>query len=74
MRGPQLVDEGLVSYESGAGENHVDFADRWIQTLGSFDVGAYWFRGGRVMKTLPDAPLYSLKDDDYLGLSLDWYF
>ena len=34
-----------VTYESSAGENHIDTAIRWSHTLGDFDLGAYWFHG-----------------------------
>ena len=45
LRGPLVVDKNNVSYESSAEEKHVDFAIRWTQTFGDFDVGSYWFRG-----------------------------
>ncbi|MDX2367402.1 MAG: hypothetical protein QNK36_03205 [Colwellia sp.] len=45
LRGPLVVDEDNVSYESSAGQQHLDFAVRWAHSLGDFDVGAYWFHG-----------------------------
>lgn len=45
LRGPLVVDEDNVSYESSAGQQHVDFAVRWAHSLGDFDLGAYWFHG-----------------------------
>ena len=45
LRGPLTVDNNNVSYESSAGENHLDFAARWTHSMGDFDVGAYWFHG-----------------------------
>ncbi|SGZ01970.1 Putative uncharacterized protein [Moritella viscosa] len=45
LRGPFVVDNNDVSYESSAEKKHVDFAVRWTQTFGDFDVGSYWFRG-----------------------------
>jgi len=45
LRGPLLTDNNNVTYESGAGENHLDFAARWSHSMGDFDLGAYWFHG-----------------------------
>ena len=45
LRGPLVVEEDNVSYESSAGQQHLDFAVRWAQSLGDFDLGAYWFHG-----------------------------
>lgn len=45
LRTPIVVDENNVSYESSAGQQHVDFAVRWAHSLGDFDLGAYWFHG-----------------------------
>jgi hypothetical protein len=45
LRGALVVDEDNVSYESSAGQQHLDFAIRWADSLGDFDIGAYWFHG-----------------------------
>jgi hypothetical protein len=45
LRGPLVVDEDNVSYESSAGQQHLDFALRWAHSVGDFDLGAYWFHG-----------------------------
>ena len=45
LRAPIVVDENNVSYESSAGQQHLDFAVRWAHSLGDFDLGAYWFHG-----------------------------
>lgn len=42
-------------FESGAGEYHIDFAARWAQTLGAFDVGVGYFQGtGREPRLLSE--------------------
>jgi len=45
LRGPLAVDENNVSYESSAGQQHLDVALRWAHSIGDFDLGAYWFHG-----------------------------
>lgn len=45
LRSGLVVNNDLASYESSAGENHIDTALRWSHTLGDFDLGAYWFHG-----------------------------
>jgi hypothetical protein len=45
LRGPLVVDDNNVSYESSAGQQHLDFALRWAHSLGDFDFGTYWFHG-----------------------------
>ncbi len=45
LRGPFVVDEDNVSYESSAGQQHLDLALRWAHSVGDFDLGAYWFHG-----------------------------
>lgn len=52
LRPNLLVDDENVQYSSSAKENHVDFAIRWSQTLGDFDVGSYWFHGTNREPTL----------------------
>ncbi|MFQ3266707.1 MAG: hypothetical protein ACI9VO_001794, partial [Colwellia sp.] len=44
-RGPLVVDEDNVSYESSAGQQHLDVALRWSHSVGDFDLGASWFYG-----------------------------
>jgi len=45
VRSGIVVNRDLASYESSAGEHHLDTAIRWSHTLGDFDLGAYWFHG-----------------------------
>jgi len=40
LRSGLVVNNNLASYESSAGENHIDTALRWSHTLGDFDLGA----------------------------------
>lgn len=40
-----LLDYDYTTYESDDEEWHQDFAIRWAQVLGDFDVGVYYFRG-----------------------------
>jgi len=45
LRGPLVVDEKNVSYESSAGQQHLDVALRWAHSVGDYDLGVYWFHG-----------------------------
>jgi len=45
LRGATLVDTHNAVYESGAEENHVDFAARWSHYFGDWDVGLSYFYG-----------------------------
>ncbi|MEH6470897.1 MAG: hypothetical protein V7752_06555 [Halopseudomonas sp.] len=45
LRGPLVVDTDNASYQSSAGQQHLDAAIRWSHTLGDFDVGIYGFHG-----------------------------
>jgi hypothetical protein len=45
LRGVLTVDKHHVSYQSGAKDQHLDFALRWTHNLGDFDIGSYWFHG-----------------------------
>ena len=45
LRGPLVVDEDNVNYESSAGQQHLDLALRWAHSVGDYDLGAYWFHG-----------------------------
>ncbi len=58
LRSSIVVDEDNESYESSAGQQHLDFAVRWAHSLGDYDVGAYWFHG-----TNRD-PIFSLAPQD----------
>jgi hypothetical protein len=63
LRGELLVDEDNVTYESSAKDKHVDLAVRWSHSLGSFDIGSYWFHG-----TNRDPILTPTKVDDNVEL------
>ncbi len=45
LRGPIVVDDDNVNYESSAGQQHLDVALRWVNSIGDYDIGAYWFHG-----------------------------
>jgi len=45
LRGVLAVDENNVSYESSAGQQHLDAAVRWTNSIGDYDLGVYWFHG-----------------------------
>lgn len=45
LRSGLVVDSSQASYESAAGDNHLDLAARWSRTLGDYDIGLHWFRG-----------------------------
>lgn len=45
LRPSLAVDKDNVTYESSAGQQHLDFAIRWAHSLGDFDIGSYWFHG-----------------------------
>ncbi|MBF0370390.1 MAG: hypothetical protein HQL52_13135 [Magnetococcales bacterium] len=45
LRTPLVVDTDQTRYESAAGESHQDFAIRWFQTLGDWEVGLSHFSG-----------------------------
>jgi len=58
LRPPLLIDVDDAKYESSAEQNHVDFAARWNQSIGQWDVGASGFWG-----TSRD-PLFNVVDDN----------
>jgi len=45
LRPPLLVATDLVEYESSDEDRHVDYALRFSQTYGDFDLGLSWFKG-----------------------------
>ncbi len=45
LRPALVVDRDNVTYESSAGQQHLDFAIRWAHSIGDFDIGSYWFHG-----------------------------
>ncbi len=80
LRAGLLVDQDNPDYESGAQEWHLDWAARWSQVVGDFDIGVSYFSGttreprlklgldqsnGLVLK-----PFYELIDQ--LGVDLQW--
>lgn len=57
-------DDRRSTYESGAGDSHVDFAVRWSHSSGPFDIGLAHFHGtGREPRFVPDvaAPTPTLR-------------
>jgi hypothetical protein len=57
LRGPLVVDVDDASYENDAEEKHFDFAFRYSNSLGPFDLGIAYFRG------TSREPLLNLKVD-----------
>ncbi|WP_415881808.1 hypothetical protein [Neptuniibacter sp. QD34_54] len=45
LRAGLVIDTDRATFESSAGNKHIDTAIRWSHTIGDFDLGAYWFRG-----------------------------
>lgn len=45
LRTELIVDSDLVQYESDDEDRHIDYAARWFQTLGDWDVGLSFFNG-----------------------------
>jgi len=45
LRAGLVVDTDRATFESSAGNKHIDTAIRWSHTIGDYDLGAYWFRG-----------------------------
>ena len=59
LRSALVVDPGLTSYESSAGEWHLDFAGRYSGSFGPFDVGLSVFDGTSREPTLLPAQVES---------------
>jgi len=72
LRGPLVVDEDNVSYESSAGQQHLDFALRWAHSVGDFDLGAYWFHGTNREAYLSPSPQVS--SSNLVQYSLQQYY
>ncbi len=54
LRTGLVVDSSQATYQSAAGDNHLDLAARWSHTLGDYDIGLHWFRGtNREPRLLP---------------------
>jgi hypothetical protein len=79
------VDTDRARYESGVGRRHVDWAIRWFQTLGDWDIGVAHFSGtSREPRLFPDLsnpldpvllPVYDLMDQTSLDVQAtkgDW--
>ena len=62
LRGPLVVDKNNVSYESSAGQQHLDFALRWSNSVGDYDLGAYWFHGTNREAYLTPTPQVTMLD------------
>ena len=45
LRPELIVDTDLTDYESGDEQQHIDYAARWFQTVGDWDVGFSYFKG-----------------------------
>jgi hypothetical protein len=82
LRGPLVIDDNKVSYESSAGQQHLDFALRWAHSIGDFDFGTYWFHGTNreaylspsLQRSTSDLTQYSLQQHyvqmDQLGVDV----
>ena len=77
--GALVIDRDNATYDAGAKKRHVDFAVRWRQTLGDWDVGVAHFRGTsrepRLIKTSKNGgavlvPHYDLIDQTSLDVQL----
>lgn len=81
LRGPLVVDEDNVKYESSAGQQHLDFSLRWAHSIGDYDLGTYWFHGTNREAYLTPTPQNNLQQYyaqmDQLGVDVqatlgDW--
>ncbi len=45
LRPELVVDDSKATYEHHKGDDHIDYAVRWSQTLGQWDLGLSWFNG-----------------------------
>ena len=55
LRGPFEIDIDNPLYESDDEESHIDYAVRWQQSIGSFEIGLSFFDGtDRLPELLPD--------------------
>lgn len=80
LRPPVIVDTDNPVFESGAEENHIDFALRYSQVFDFFDLGIYYFKGtSREPLLLPALnsegqpvllPFYQLMDQVGMDLQL----
>ncbi len=52
LRSAFYVDTNQATYESSAGENHLDWAVRWLKTVGDWDIGLSHFSGTSRAPTL----------------------
>jgi hypothetical protein len=67
LRSGLVIDTDNPVYESGAEDKHTDFALRWYQTAGAFDIGLSYFNGtSRDPRFIPNGsgtallPVYNL--------------
>jgi len=68
LRSPLVVDTDNPMYESGAEERHVDFAVRYSQSIGDWEIGLSHFRGtGREPTLLPGSNEGQADDDFFSG-------
>ena len=77
LRPPLPVDTDATTYESAAGQNHLDLAARWSHYLGDVDVGLHLFHGtARAPILVPDGNFEKLRPFYYqssqLGLDLQY--
>ena len=55
LRSEPFIDTERATYESGAGRQRIDYAVRWSQTVGDFDIGVAHFHGtSREPRLLPE--------------------
>ncbi|MBL4909841.1 MAG: hypothetical protein JKX78_07450 [Alteromonadaceae bacterium] len=45
LRSNLVVNTNKAEYEASAGQQHVDYALRWANSIGDFDIGTSWFHG-----------------------------
>jgi len=86
LRPELIISQDDALYESGAGQEHVDFAVRWTHTLGDFEFGLSYFDGtSRDPSFVPDLvgdelqlrPYYAQMQQlglDFLFVKDDWLY
>jgi len=75
LRSGLVVDTDHPVYESGAEDKHTDFAARWFQYIGAFDIGVSYFNGtSRDPRFIPNSsgtallPVYEIINQTGLDL------
>lgn len=68
-RGPLEIEQHNPLYESGAEEEHIDFAGRWARSLGNWDLGLSHFYGtNREARLVPEMGAFGIRLRPYYEL------